>query len=53
MLGLRLQQQALIANGGHQYDVLDVVDREDQSQRLYFQVDRVWAAEATLLKGKR
>jgi hypothetical protein len=53
MLGLRRQNQALIANGGHQYDVLDVVDKGGQSQTLYFQVDRVLAAEAALLKGKR
>ena len=53
VLGLRRQQQVLIANGGHQYDGLDVVDREGQSQRLYFQIDRVMAAEAALLKSKR
>jgi hypothetical protein len=29
------------------------VNKEGQSQKLYFQVDRVLAAEAALLKGKR
>jgi Domain of unknown function (DUF4919) len=53
IFGLRRQSQALIADGGHHYDVLDVVNKEGQSQKLYFQVDRVLAAEAALLKGKR
>ena len=53
VLGLRAQHQLLIANGGHQYDGLDVVDREGHSQTLYFQIDRVMAAEAALLEGKR
>jgi hypothetical protein len=54
LLGLRPHGQTLIANGGHQYDVLDVANREGQSQKLYFQIDRVSAAEAALLsKSKR
>jgi hypothetical protein len=53
ILGLRRQQQILIEDGGHHYDVLDVVNKEGQSQKLYFQVDRVLAAEAALLSGKR
>jgi hypothetical protein len=53
VLGLRRQQQVLIAKGGHHYDVLDVTDEDGRSQKLYFQVDRVLAAEAALLKDKR
>jgi hypothetical protein len=53
VLGLRRQQQVLIAKGGHHYDVLDVTDEDGRSQKLYFQVDRVLAAEAAFLKDKR
>ena len=52
LLGLRRQNQTLIANGGRRYDVLDVVDRDGQNQKLYFLIDRMMAAEVELLKGK-
>jgi hypothetical protein len=50
VLGLRRQQQAVIANAGHNYDVLDVIDKDGVGQTLYFQIDHVLAAEAALLK---
>jgi predicted RNA-binding protein associated with RNAse of E/G family len=49
---MRPRGQTLLADGGHQYDVLDVVDRDGNGQKLYFQIDRVTAAEAALLASK-
>jgi hypothetical protein len=51
IMGLRRTQQALINRDGHSYDVLNVVDHDGKEQSLYFQIDRVVAAEATLVKG--
>jgi len=53
MIGLRRVRQALISNGGHSYDMLDVVDRNGQPQTIYFLVDRVLAAENNALKSGR
>jgi hypothetical protein len=50
VLGMRRQRQAVFSNGGHNYDVLDVVDKDGLSQKFYFQIDRVLAAEAALLE---
>jgi hypothetical protein len=33
--------------------VHDIVDKEGRGQKLYFQIDRVIAAEAALLQEKR
>jgi len=52
-IGLRRVRQALVAKGGHHYDVLDVVDRNGQPQTIYFLVDRVLAAENDMLKSGR
>jgi hypothetical protein len=53
ILGLRPQRQTLISYGGHHYDVHDVADKDGHGQKLYFQIDRVIAAEAALLHEKR
>ncbi len=52
-LGLSRTEQALISAGGHSFDVLSVVDRDGKSEKLYFLIDRVLAAESALLKPKR
>jgi hypothetical protein len=51
-LGFRVQGQSLIAIAGHSYDVFDGTDRNGAPQKVYFQVDRVLAAEATTFPAK-
>jgi uncharacterized protein DUF4919 len=49
-LGRDVTRQALINEGGHSYDLLETVDATGGARSYYFLVDRVLAAEATLLK---
>lgn len=44
-LGYRLKQQALSRVGGHSYDVMTVTNDHGETTVLYFQIDRVVAAE--------
>jgi hypothetical protein len=44
--------QSLIAQGDHSYDVWEGTDRNGATQSLYFQVDRVLAAETKLFSPK-
>jgi hypothetical protein len=46
-LGFRVRSQSLIPIAGHSYDVFEGTDRNGAPQSIYFQVDRVLAAEAT------
>ena len=50
--GLTPRGQALVQSGGHSYDKLDLMDRDGKSLSLYFQIDRVWAAENAMFKPK-
>ncbi len=52
-LGLQRTKQTLVRDGGHAYDRLDTVDRNGTPQSLFFQIDRVLAAEAAALKRKQ
>jgi hypothetical protein len=52
VLGFQPSEQALHHAGGHDYDVLTVIDPETKSSvTLYFNIDPIWAAE-TKLFGK-
>lgn len=46
--GMKPQRQVLMHEGDHSYDVLDVLDVDGKPQSIYFQIDRVLAAEAHL-----
>jgi hypothetical protein len=48
----RPAQQHLIQQGGHAYDVIDTTGRDGDSVTFYFQIDRVMAAEARMLRPK-
>lgn len=49
-LGVRVTDQALIQQGGHAYDMLTAVNRQDQKVTYYFLIDRVLAAESAALR---
>jgi hypothetical protein len=42
---MKVGDQALIQAGGHSYDKLDVTDSDGKKLSLYFQIDRIVAAE--------
>jgi hypothetical protein len=44
--GFTVKSQALAPEGGHSYDLLDVVDSDGKPRRIYFLMDRVVTAEA-------
>jgi len=54
MLDMNVQpgKQALSHQGDHTYDVIDVTDETGKTSTLYFQIDRVWAAETRMLSPK-
>lgn len=43
--GLRLKSQALDRADGHTFDVMTAIDPQGQTRVIYFQIDRVMAAE--------
>jgi hypothetical protein len=48
--GVRVTDQALIQQGGHAYDMLTTLNRQDQKVTYYFLIDRVLAAESAALR---
>ena len=51
VIHMKVRKQSLITgDGGHSYDILDVVDEKGGEHTYYFQIDRALAAEAALLK---
>jgi len=50
MKGLRPTQQSLVREDGHGYDVIETKDAKGQVRSVYFQIDRVLAAEMKLLQ---
>jgi hypothetical protein len=48
-LGLKLDEQALIQDGGHAYDALAAVDAAGRKATYYVLIDRVLAAESAAL----
>lgn len=50
MKGLRPQNQSLIRDPDHGYDLLDTKDAQGQPHPVYFQIDRVLAAEMKMLQ---
>jgi hypothetical protein len=44
--GFAVESQALAPSGGHSYDLLHVVDADGKARIIFFQIDRVIAAEA-------
>lgn len=48
--GLRPIRQSLIKEGGHGYDLLDTKDVKGQPRPVYFQIDRVLAAEMKMFQ---
>jgi hypothetical protein len=46
----QVTRQALVTDGGHNYDVLTTVGDKGDAQTYYFRIDRVLAAEAAALK---
>ena len=49
---MKVSDQALIQNAGHNYDLLDVTDADGKPQRFYFLIDRIIAAEGASLKPR-
>ena len=50
MKGLQPQKQSLIRDPDHGYDLLDTKDAQGQSHPVYFQIDRVLAAEMKMFQ---
>ena len=48
-LGLRVESQALVQQGGHSYDVLHTLNEKGERGAYWFLIDRVLAAEANAL----
>jgi Domain of unknown function (DUF4919) len=52
VLGLKPGRQSLIQGDGHNFDQLDATKPDGQTQSLFFNVDRVFAAYGNILKAK-
>jgi hypothetical protein len=52
VLGLRPGRQSLIEGDGHKFDRLDAVKPDGQTQAVFFNIDRVFAAYGNTLKSK-
>jgi hypothetical protein len=48
-LGLKVQSQDLVRQGGHSYDLLSTLDEKGQRGSYWFAIDRVLAAESAAL----
>lgn len=48
-LGLKVESQALVQQGGHSYDVLHALNEKGERAAYWFLIDRVLAAEAKTL----
>ena len=48
-LGLKVESQALVQQGGHSYDRLSTLDEKGQHGSYWFAIDRVLAAESAAL----
>jgi hypothetical protein len=49
---MKVNDQALIQNAGHSYDLLNVTDADGKPQRFYFLIDGIIAAEGASLKPR-
>ncbi|HXP75499.1 MAG TPA: DUF4919 domain-containing protein [Stellaceae bacterium] len=52
VLGLKPGRQSLVQGDGHKFDQLDATKPDGQTQSLFFNVDRVFAAYGNILKAK-
>jgi hypothetical protein len=52
-LGTKPKRQALIQGDGHMFDRIDVTTSDGQTQAVFFNIDRVFAAYNQLLQQKR
>ena len=51
-LGYRVKSQSLKHDGGHSFDVFDVIDpKTNEPMKLYFDIDIIWAAENKLFSN--
>ncbi len=50
MLGMKVTGQALIHEGGHSCDAMDVTDEQGTAQRFYFTIDVMMEAEAAMFR---
>jgi hypothetical protein len=49
-LGAKVQDQALVQQGGHSYDRLQTLDQHGQKAAYFFLIDRVLAAESAAMR---
>jgi Domain of unknown function (DUF4919) len=47
------QQQALLHDGGHSYDMLTCQTEAGETMQFYFQIDAIWAAEGRMFAGPK